>query len=311
MSSQTNNAKAALVMVGAMAAFTINDSIMKGVLAHLPLFQAIFLRGLVNVVMVFAVVLPLMGRVKFDLSRRDWALVIGRSICETGGAFTFLYAVANMRFANAVAIEQMAPLTIALAGFLVFRDPLGWRRTIAVAFGFVGALLIIKPGTGAFSIYSLWALSAVVFITLRDACVRAMSPNVPTATVTLFAVLFVTAGAGVASLSADWVPVTWPVAGLIFAAAALLIVGYALSVVVVRMADMTFTAPYRYTSLVWALVLGFVFFGEWPDIWSLVGAAIIAATGLFTILREAQLARRRGRADRALRPQDRVISPRG
>ncbi|WP_417244262.1 DMT family transporter [Celeribacter sp.] len=311
MSTATNNAKAALVMVGAMAAFTINDSIMKGVLAHLPLFQAIFLRGLVNIVMVIVVVLPLLGRLRFDLSRRDWALVVARSMCEAGAAFTFLYAVANMRFANAVAIEQMVPLTIALAGFLVFRDPLGWRRTLAVALGFTGAMLIIKPGTGDFSVYALWAFGAVVFITLRDMCVRAMSAQVPTATVTLFAVLFVTAGAGVASIGTDWVPVTWPVAGLILAAAGLLIVGYTLSITVVRMADMTFTAPYRYSSLVWALVLGLVFFDEWPDLWSLLGAALIAATGLFTVLREARMARRRAAQPVAPLPVERGTRPHG
>ncbi|MEN8837842.1 MAG: DMT family transporter [Celeribacter marinus] len=295
MTQQSSSTRAAFIMVCGMVAFTINDSIMKAVLGHIPLMQAIFLRGLVNVVLVSTIVVRLLGAPRFNLSTRDWVLVLARAACETSAAFAFLYAVTRMSFANAVAIEQMVPLVIVLAGFVVFRDPLGWRRSVAVLLGFLGALLIVKPGTGDFNGASVWAFVTVFFITGRDMCVRAMSDQVPTATIAITTVLFVTGCAGAASMAVTWVPMTMPLVFGIVAAGAFLIIGYVCSIVVMRVGDMTATAPFRYTSVVTALILGQVFFDEWPDAWSLLGAAIIAGTGIFTVFREAQLGRRRPR----------------
>ena len=133
----SENMRGALLMTLSMAAFTTNDSMMKGVLEELPLFQALFLRGVLNLVMVLTVLRPFLGPVRFDLPRRDLWLIALRSLSEVGGAICFMSAVRAIPFANATAIMQTMPLSITLLGALLFRDPLGWRRLLSIGVYFL------------------------------------------------------------------------------------------------------------------------------------------------------------------------------
>ena len=295
----SENMRGALLMTLSMAAFTTNDSMMKGVLEELPLFQALFLRGVLNLVMVLTVLRPFLGPVRFDLPRRDLWLIALRSLSEVGGAICFMSAVRAIPFANATAIMQTMPLSITLLGALLFRDPLGWRRLLSIGVGFVGVLLIVKPGTAGFELEGLWALAAMICITLRDTTVRAMGRDVPNSTVTFAAVLAVTVATGFVSIQEPWQSLS-PLSSLqLIGAASCLLVGYVTSVTVMRIGEISFVSPFRYTALIWALLLGFVAFGEWPDDWALVGAGVIALSGIYNVLREARLRRRAARAGRA------------
>ena len=157
---------------------------------------------------------------------------------------------------------------------------------VAILVGFCGVLLIVKPGSDGFTIYSLYALGAVACVTVRDLTARRMTADVPTLLVSAMAALGVLFFAGIGAALSDWAPVT-PRSMLLIAGATLCIMmGYVCSVAAMRAGEIGFVAPFRYTSLIVALILGYAVFGTFPDLLTLFGAAIVVATGLFTIWRE-------------------------
>lgn len=297
MAVLTDNMRGALLMMGSMTAFTINDAFMKSALGDLPLFQTIFLRGLI-VVPLLAALCRVMGQLRFDLDRRDWQLVLIRALAEAGGAYLFITALFNMPIANVSAILQALPLTVSLAAALVFREALGWRRLTAILIGFVGVMLIVRPGGEDFNVYSLYALGAVALVTVRDLASRRMSRAVPSTFVALVAAVGVMLMAAAGLTVEVWEPVTRQELLKLTCAAVFVIGGYVFSVSAMRVGEIGFVAPFRYTSLVVALILGAVVFGEFPKALTLLGAGIVVAMGLFTLYRERVLRIRQARLSR-------------
>ncbi len=286
----TDNMRGAALMAGSMTAFVINDGFMKLVLVDVPVFQATFLRGL-GITLCLIVLCHILGQLRFAFSRKDWVLIVLRSLSELISTVFFLSALRTMPLANLSAILQALPLTITLAGAIVFREAIGWRRMLAILVGFAGVLLIIQPGAEGFTSASFYALGAVAFVAIRDLCARPLSAAVPSVTVALTASIGVTVFSGIGSTFAPWATVTWPIMGLLSGAMICLVCGYVFSVQTMRVGEISFVAPFRYTSLVVAIILGYLAFGEFPDAGTLIGAAIIVATGLFTLYREARLKR--------------------
>lgn len=286
-----DNTKGALLMMGSMAGFTFNDTMIKLTGGDVPLFQLVFLRGLLASALIFLLARQL-GALRLRLPRGDWALIAIRSLSEVGATVFFLSALFRMPLANVTAVLQILPLSVALGAALVFREPVGWLRWLAIGAGFCGMLLIVRPGPEGFSTASVYALIAVAFVTVRDLSTRRMSGAVPSLTVTLAASLSVTGFAGLASLPDGWAPVSAPHLGYIVAAAGFILAGYLCSVMVMRVGDVSFIAPFRYTGLIWALILGYLIWGDWPTPITLLGAFIVVATGLYTLFRENRLARK-------------------
>lgn len=286
----TDNMRGALFMMGSMSAFTVNDAFMKAVSADLPLFQSIFLRGLI-VVPLLVILCKAMGQLRFDLSRRDWLLILIRTVAEMIGAILFITALFNMPLANVSAILQVLPLTVSLAAAVFFAEPLGWRRITAILIGFAGVMLIVRPGGADFSIYSLYAVGAVLVVTVRDLAARRMSHDVPSTLAAVIAAVGVTVMAVLGLPFETWAPVDAVQLGVLAGAGIFIIGGYVFSVAAMRVGEIGFVAPFRYTSLVVALLLGFIVFGEVPKALTLVGAGIVVAMGLFTLYREQRVRR--------------------
>ncbi len=290
----TENMRGAGLMMVSMAAFTFNDVCMKALAGEVPLFQAIFMRGVLTTLFMF-IVGRRMGLIRFKLPRKDWGLIALRTTGEIFATGFFLAALYIMPIANVTAILQALPLTIALAAALFLREHLGWRRIIAILVGLAGVMLIVRPGAAGFNTYSIYALAAVGFVTVRDLSSRRLSTNVPSFTVALIGAISVTTVFGLAATTGEWVPVSAQIGGLIALASLFITGGYLASVAVMRVGEIGFTAPFRYTGLIWALILGWLVFAEWPDNWTLIGAAIVVATGVFTLYRERQARRRAAR----------------
>ncbi len=287
----TENQRGVLLMCASMAAFTINDTFMKSVTQTLPLFQTIGLRGLIAVAGL-ALLAQVTGAFRFRPNRRDAGLILLRSLADMAATVFFLTALLHMPLANLSAILQALPLLITLAAALVYGDRIGWRRMTAILVGLVGVLIIIRPGTEGFDRWALLGVASVLCVVVRDLAVRPLRGQVPSALVALGAAVSVTLmgwiGAGVQGV----VPVTAPEAAKVLGAGLFLIVGYLTSVMAMRHGDIGLVAPFRYTSLLWAIVLGLLVFGDWPDGWTLLGAAIVVGAGLFTLWRERHLRRR-------------------
>lgn len=287
------NTRAALFMMTSMAAFTLNDTFIKLTGGAVPLFQLVTLRGVLASSLIFLLARRL-GAIKLNLSRSDWVLVAIRALAETGATYFFLTALFNMPLANVTAVLQVLPLTVTLGAALFFGERVGWQRLSAIAVGFSGMLLIVRPGPDGFSLYSIYALAAVACVTLRDLVTRRMSADVPSMTVTLVSSLSVLGFAAIASAQDQWVSLDWFTAGLIALSAAFIMGGYLFSILAMRGGDVSFSAPFRYSGLVWALVLGWLVFDHWPDPVTMAGAVIVVASGLFALYRERAL-RRAGR----------------
>ncbi len=284
----SDNMRGAALMTGSMVAFTVNDAFMKGLSGDIPLFQALFLRGLGTVA--FLVVLAVfMGQFRFDYSRKDWVLIGLRSLAEIAGTVCFLTALFHMPIANVTAVLQVLPLTVALAGAVFLGEVLGWRRLMAILVGFVGVFLIVRPGGDGFSIYSIYALGAVACVTFRDVVVRRMSREVPSIMVGLMAAIAVMLSGAFVTATQSWVPVDGTTALQLGGAMAFIVFGYVFSVAAMRTGEIGFVAPFRYGGLLAALIIGWAVFGDWPVPLTLIGAGIVVATGMFTLYRERQL----------------------
>ena len=281
----SDNSRGATFMVASMTAFTLNDAFMKSLSTNLPLFQAIFLRS-IGVVLCLLLIAWWCNALWVRLSRGDLRLVAVRTVAEVLAAFFFISAVFNMPLANAIAILQALPLTVTLAGALFLGETVGWRRISAILLGFVGVMLVVQPGTEGFSVYSLYVLAAVCCITVRDLAARQMSGALPTQFVALITAISMCTAFGLGSLAEDWQPVT-PQLGALLAGAGLFIIGgYIFSVSAMRSGEIGFVAQFRYSSLLVALIVGVLVFGEFPDVLTLIGATIVVATGLFALWRE-------------------------
>ena len=292
------NLKGAVLMTASMATFTLNDVCVKALAQDMPLFQIVFLRGILTTAMLTLLAMAL-GQLSFRIPREDRPRVAWRTVFEIGAMVAYLFALIHMNIANAVAILSALPLAVTVAATLFLGEPLGWRRMSAVLVGFAGVLLIVQPGTEGFNIWSLAALLAVVIITGRDLVTRRFSPGLPSMAVAIITAAAVGLFGGVLSVAETWVMPGAREAGLIALAALFIIGGYLFSIMVMRVGEVGFTAPFRYTALVFALVFGFVVFGEWPNALALIGAGIVVATGVYTILRERAVAVRARRAAKA------------
>lgn len=284
----SDNARGAIYMMVAMAAFTLNDTAMKALTQELPLFQAIAMRGLLTCLGLMALAMGL-GQWRPSLPRRDGRVIGLRCVAEIVSTVLFLAALMHMPLANLSAIMQALPLAVTLAAALVFKDPVGWRRMTAILIGFVGVLIIIRPGPDGFDVWSLMGLGSVAFVVVRDLSTRGISREVPSVMVAVWSSGAVTAAAAVASLSTGWVALSAEQGVLVGAAAMALLVGYLFSVMVMRVGDISFVAPFRYTALIWAIFLGWLAFDTLPDPLTLMGAGLVVATGIFTLWRERKI----------------------
>ncbi len=294
MNGLSDNMRGALLMMTAMAAFTFNDASLKSLSDELPLLQALFLRG-IGTTSLLLLLTWAMGQLRFDFGRRDWALMGIRTVAEAAAAWFFLTALFNMPLGNVSAIMQSLPLTITLVGALFLGETVGWKRLIAILIGFVGVVMIVQPGGGGFTQFSVFALLSMLCVTVRDLAARRTSRSVPSVLVATVAAAGVTAFAGVGSITVEWQPLSLLATMQLTGAMVFVIGGYIASVAAMRVGEIGFVAPFRYTSLLVALVLGYLVFGDWPNALTLWGAAIVVATGMFTLLRERQLRRRAAR----------------
>ena len=284
----SDNMRGAILMMGSMTAFTLNDAFMKALGTTVPLFQAVFLRGVIVTVLLGLLCIAL-KQLHLRFSAKDWGLILIRGLCEIATAYLFISAIFNMPLANASAILQALPLTVSLAAAVFFGEALGWRRLTAIMIGLCGVLLIVQPGTDGFNAYSLWVVGAVGFVTIRDLAARRMSRAVPSVMAALVSAIMVATAAGVASAFTTWTPLTtvdW--LGLV-GAAVFIIGGYVFSVSAMRVGDISAVAPFRYTSLLVALLVGVLVFQEIPNTLAILGAVIVVVTGLFTLYREGRI----------------------
>jgi drug/metabolite transporter (DMT)-like permease len=284
------NIRGSLLMAAAMAAFTINDAITKAVSAEMNFGQIMLVRGLFAIVLIAA--LAMRQRALRPLRALIMKAVMLRVAGEIGGTILLLAAIVNLPLANATAILQVLPLAITLGAALTFGEPVGWRRWLAIAAGFIGVLIIVRPGVDGFNQFSLFALISVIFCAVRDLATRRIPASIPSLFITLVTAVTVTiAGAGILVPLGGWTPPSGRALGLLAFAAVLLLIGYQCIIMALRSGDISAVAPFRYSALLWAMLFGYLVFGDRPDAMMVTGAAIIVLSGLYAFYRERVRAR--------------------
>ena len=285
----TDNHRGILTMIGSMALFTFNDACMKALSDELPFFQAVFMRGAATSVLL-ALIAWHMGAFRVRLSRRDWGLIALRTLAEIAAAYLFLTALFHAPIANVSAILQALPLTVTLAGALFLGESIGWRRLTAIMVGFVGVLLIIKPGTTALQPAAIGALGAAFLFAVAMTLMRRLGTTESAATITFYLSVFITLVSLVLIATLGWVA---PTPGDFLVLALIGLVGGTAQLFLtqsLRLGEAAVVSPLRYTSIIWAVLFGYIFWDALPDALVVAGLAIVISSGLYILHRETRLA---------------------
>jgi drug/metabolite transporter (DMT)-like permease len=283
--TSTANARGALFMAIAMVAFTCNDALVKSVTGGMNTGQILFMRGLMTTVLVVAIA-------RWMGALGSWRVILQPAVAlriaaEILASLAYVSALGAMPLANTASILQALPLAVTLGAALFLGEQVGWRRWLAIIAGFAGVLIVIRPGPEGFSLAAVYVIASVVGAAARDLCTRRIDPSVPTLFISVITAVSITiTGAVMIVPMGGWQPVSGEALGRLAAASVLLLVGYQTIVIAMRTGEISFIAPFRYTSLIWAIAIGVLFFGEVPDFWMTVGVLIIVSSGLYTFYRE-------------------------
>lgn len=290
------NMRGAMFMAFSQAAFTTNDTLVKLVAQHLGVGQIMFVRGMFATLLMGILVWRL--RQWPSLASLKHPAVLARIIGELGGTTFFLIALANLPIANVSAVFQALPLVITVAAALFFGEYVGPRRWTAILIGFIGVLIIVRPGLEGFNSYSLYVLACVVCCAFRDLATRRIPAEIPTGFVSLLTAGSV-AGFGliITPVTGGWTPLTSELLMLLGGAAIFVLAGYQAIIQSMRVGELSFVAPFRYVSLIWAIAAGYLVFGSVPDGMMLLGSAIVIASGIYMLYRERIVGRTKPAAE--------------
>jgi len=280
------NRKGIVAICLAMGLFIANDALVKYVSASLPAAQLIFIRGLfaTSLLLVAAMVMGVVGPKALSLTDAWQQLtqrpVLARAALDALATMAYLTSLFHLPIGNASAINMASPMFIAVYAAVVWREQVSLGRWLAIAVGFVGVLLIVQPAADAFNAWSLLCLFATLLHTARDLITRKIALTVPSILITLTTSTAVVLLTGPWSLLQGWAPVNANQLGLLAAASVFLSAAYYMVIVGMRSGELSLVAPFRYTALVYALLLGWLIWGEVPNAMAWSGIVLLVTAGL-------------------------------
>jgi len=281
----TDNVFGAILMAVSMLSFISNDALMKFLFQTISVEQGIFMRGLVSVPLL-ALIAYLRKSLFVRIDWRNWRVILTRAFAELAATMAFLTALSNMPLANITAILQALPLTVTMFAAIFFGEQVGWRRWSAILAGFIGVLIIIRPGGDGFNEYVVLAIVAVACVTVRDAITRRLDRSVPSLFVAFISAIPIFIYGGVATATTGWTVVSGAIIGIVVVAAIAITCGYLFAVMAMRNGEISFVAPFRYTGMIWAILFGFLLFGDLPDAATILGTMIVIGMGVYAFHRE-------------------------
>lgn len=270
----------ALMMCGGML-LTLNDAVMKWLTTGYPVGQLLFTRAMFSF-LIIAVFVRFYGGLE-SLRIHNPRLHVIRGVVVLCGTFCFVTGLRYLPLADALAVVFAGPLFVTSLAPLLIGEPVGWRRWAAVLAGFVGVVIIIRPGGEAMQWAAVLPLASALFGAFRDLVTRgAMSTensNALLATSTAAAAI-----GGLLTLPFGWSPVTWEDLGLMALSGFLMGGAYFLIIESFRYGEAGLVVPFKYFNMVFAVGLGFVLWGDLPDVWTWSGTAVLICSGLYLSL---------------------------
>ena len=275
----SENTKGAFLISLAAACYVMSDIFMKFLSSEISMFQITFLRGLLVTFFLFSYCY--MSEASFFIKEwRDRIVITIRSTLEVIMTYAFLAALFNMNVANANAILQLIPLMVLLGSFIFLRQSPKTYEWIAVLVGCFGAVIIIRPGASDFNFFTIHALVAVFCLSARDLLTVRLNKNIPSNIVAFYSALMLTMVSFLLSEDTDLFGKVDNSLFIVYTAI-FVSIGYIASVSAMRYGEVTFVSPFRYTALLWASVMGFIFFDEIPKFGTLFGGSLIILAGIF------------------------------
>ncbi len=285
-----DNLRGALLMVLAMLGFAIEDMFIKLLANAVSVGQILAMLGIGGSI-AFGIIVLIQGKALFSRDMLAGPILL-RAVSEMVGTVAFVSAIALTALSSASAILQATPLVVTLGAALFLGEPVGWRRWSAICVGLFGVLLIIRPGLDSFEPLSLLAVIAVFALAARDLATRRTATNISTMQLSFLGFfVIIPAGLGLMAATGSAVAPLFGSQWLYFGCAlGIGLFAYYAIVAAMRVGEVSFVTPFRYSRLIFALVFGVAVFDESPDALTLIGAAIIVASGIYTVWRERRLA---------------------
>ncbi|MDK3016368.1 DMT family transporter [Pseudodonghicola flavimaris] len=281
-----DNLRGAALMTVAMLGFAAEDMLIKLLAGSLPSWEIILILG-TGISLVFALLTRAAGRPLWTRAYLTRPVMI-RNLGEICGTVGMVTALALAPLAAVSAILQASPLLVTLGAALFLKEPVGWRRWGAVIVGFLGVMLVIQPGGAGFDPMALFALLAVVGLGMRDVATRVVPRETTSAQLSFLAfVIQIPTALVLRMVTGEPMVMPGPTEGLRFLGVIALGAGayYALTAAM-RVGEVSFVTPFRYTRIIFALVFALAVFNERPNALMLVGTAVIVASGIYTLWRE-------------------------
>jgi drug/metabolite transporter (DMT)-like permease len=299
--SPANNRRGILAMLMAMSFFIVNDTLLKLASATLPPGQIMAVRGVFATAMALCIVAA-MGQLG-GIRKLASPFAVLRACLEAVVAFLFISSLSHLPIAIITAIVQSTPLIMTAAMVVLGMERVRWRRWSAIATGFVGVLVIVRPGPEGLNVYALVALVTAVLVAGRDLATRFVPSDVPSTVVALASTAAVGLAGVLAGIGETWPPLGGREMAYILGAGVLVTLGNLANIMAFRGTDVSVVSPFRYSVILWAIVLGIMVFGELPDPTAFLGIALIVGSGVYTIHRERVRQREAARAA-ALEPRE-------
>jgi drug/metabolite transporter (DMT)-like permease len=281
----TDNARGILAVLTASTAFVINDAVVKLVSAELPSGELIVVRGVLATAML-AIGVAAMGATR-PLGVLFSPLMLLRIGSAAGATTCIVLSLRHLPLATVTTVLQMTPLAVTAGAALIYRERVGLRRWLAAITGFVGVLLIVKPGDAAYGAAAYILLATLLFTTARDVSTRGLHQNIPSIFVAAAsAAAVMLAGILVVPFDAAWTVPTSGAWGLMTVSAASLFVANVAMITGLRTGEISVVAPFRYAPVPLSLALGYWWWGDVPDSVAFLGIGLVVAAGLYTLHRE-------------------------
>ena len=289
-----SNLRGITFMLIAMCFFIVGDAVTKAVGARLPVGEVIFLRSLSATLVLLPFVI---GIAPLTMLRDSYSLpMLIRNIGEVAGSLLFVTSLVRIPIANATAIMQTTPLMITATAALFLGEPVGWRRWTATIVGFFGALLIIRPTSPDFSWWYHPAILAIGCVTMRDLGTRYIDKAVPTKLIAFLTFVLTGAGGLLLGLTESWIMPSGIDALRLLGTGVVHAIGASCMVIALRSGgEISTIIPFRYSIVLWSIIIGYVFWGELPHPTSILGILIVVGAGIYTVHRE-QVRRRSAKA---------------
>lgn len=286
-----DNLRGAAFMVFAMLCFAVEDALIKLMSSTMPAGQVLALICLGGLI-AFLAWAALRGQALWQAEYLNKKVIL-RSLCEVTGSCFFVSALALIPLTTASAVIQATPLVVAMGAALFLGQEVGWRRWLAIIVGFIGVMIIIRPGMDGFVPATLLAVGGMMGLAARDLLTRSLNVDLSGVQLGIHAFAFVTP-AGFLLVLLQGQSLVMPQGnewGLLALAVIIGMVAYLAIVTATRGGNAGIISSFRYSRMIFALIVGYLFFTEVPDTATIVGATIVIASGIYTLWREARLRR--------------------